>query len=115
MKLLVVVLNKEEVLADVMAAFLEVGIPGATILDSVGMGRFLTHEVPLFAGFRDFMQGSAPRNKTIFAVAHDESVLPQLEKLLNRICGGLTSPGTGIFFTMPVDYCAGLNTPSPEE
>jgi nitrogen regulatory protein PII len=115
MKLLVFILNKEEVLADVMAAFLEAGVPGATILDSVGMGRFLTHEVPLFAGFRDLIQGGAPRNKTILAVIDDESVLPRLEKLLNRVCGGLSSPGTGIFFTVPVDYCAGLQPCAPEE
>jgi nitrogen regulatory protein PII len=111
MKLLVFILNKEELLPDVMAAFLEAGVPDATILDSVGMGRFLTYEVPLFAGFRDLMQGAKPRNKTIISVINDESVLPHLEKLLDRICGGLSSPGTGIFFTVPVDYCVGPGAP----
>jgi nitrogen regulatory protein PII len=113
MKLFVFVLNKEELLADVMAAFLEAGVTDATILDSVGMGRFLTHEVPLFAGFRDVMQGVEPHNKTIISVVKDESVLPHLEKILDRVCGGLSTPGTGIFFTVPVDYCVG--TAAPEE
>ena len=57
MKLLVFVLNKEELLEDVLTAYVEAGIPGATILDSEGMGRFLTYEVPLFADFKDFMKG----------------------------------------------------------
>ena len=47
MKLVVFVLNKEEFLEDVLEAFIEAGITGATILDSEGMGRFLTYEVPL--------------------------------------------------------------------
>jgi nitrogen regulatory protein PII len=115
MKLLVFILNREELLADVMAAFLEAGVADATILDSVGMGRYLTYEVPLFAGFRDVMQGSKPHNKTIISVVRDESVLPQLEKILNRICGDLSAPGTGIFFTVPVDHCVGWHADAPEE
>jgi nitrogen regulatory protein PII len=111
MKLLVFILNKEELLAEVMTAFLEAGLNDATILDSVGMGRFLTSEMPLFADFRDLLQGVKPRNKTIISVVQDESVLPYLEKLLNRICGELSAPGTGIFFTLPVDYCTGLIAP----
>ena len=110
MKLLVFVLNKEELLEDVLAAYVEAGIPGATILDSEGMGRFLTYEVPLFADFKDFMKGNKPYNKTILSVLTDESALGRLERLLDRICGGLSSPGTGILFTVPVDYCKGLHT-----
>jgi nitrogen regulatory protein PII len=114
MKLLVFVLNKEELLSEVMSAYLEAGIPGATILDSEGMGRFLTYKIPLFAGFKDFMRGSKPRNKTIIAVLKDESILPNLEKLLDAICGGLSTPGTGILFTVPVDYCRGWGEPKEE-
>ncbi|MDR1625526.1 MAG: hypothetical protein LBT33_03215 [Spirochaetia bacterium] len=112
MKLLVFILNKEELLPNVLSAFLEAGVNDATILDSVGMGRFLTYEIPLFAGFRDLMQDAKPRNKTIISVIHDESVLPHLKKLLDRVCGGLSTPGTGIFFTVPVDDCVG---PGPRE
>jgi hypothetical protein len=73
MKLLVFVLNKEELLEDVLAAYVEAGVSGATILDSEGMGRFLTYEVPLFADFKDFMKGNKPYNKTILSVLPDES------------------------------------------
>lgn len=108
MKLLVFVLNKEELLDDVLAAYIEVGISGATILDSEGMGRVLTYEVPLFADFRDFMKGNKPYNKTIFSVVKHEKNIPKLERLLDEICGNLDNPGTGILFTIPVDYAKGL-------
>jgi nitrogen regulatory protein P-II 1 len=107
-KLVVFVLNKEELLDEVLAAYVEAGIGGATILDSEGMGRFLTYEVPLFADFKQFMKGNKPYNKTIFSVVQNEALIPRLEKLLDKVCGGLDAPGTGIFFTIPVDYARGL-------
>lgn len=108
MKLVVFILNKEELLDDVLSAYVEAGIPGATVLDSEGMGRYLTYQVPLFADFKNFMKGNKPYNKTILSVVSDETLIPELKHLLDDITGGLTSPGTGIFFTLPVDYAVGL-------
>ena len=101
-------LNKEELLEEVLQAFVEAGIPGATILDSEGMGRFLTYELPLFADFREFMKGNKPYNKTIFSVVEDEGKVKKVEELIEKICGSLSEPGTGILFTLPVDYVKGL-------
>ena len=52
MHLLIIVLNKEEYLDDVLEAFIETGITGATIVDSVGMGKTLAYHIPIFAGLR---------------------------------------------------------------
>ena len=108
MKLIVFVLNREELLEQVLEAYAETGIAGGTILDSEGMGRFLTYEVPLFAGFKEFMKGNKPYNKTIISVVRDESPIPRLRALLDEICGGLENPGTGVLFTLPVDWAVGL-------
>lgn len=108
MKLIVFVLNNEDLLEQVLEAYAEAGIQGATILDSEGMGRFLSYEVPLFAEFRRFMKGNKPYNKTIISVVRDHDLIPRLEELLDKVCGGLRNPGTGIFFTVPVDHAVGL-------
>jgi nitrogen regulatory protein PII len=108
MKLVFFVLNKEELLDEVLAAFLEAEVPGATILDSEGMGRFLTYEVPLFASFKEFMKGNKPYNKTIFSVVDSDAKVMRLEELIEKVCGSLSEPGTGILFTVPVDYVRGL-------
>lgn len=108
MKLLVFVLNQEELLEQVLEAYAEAGVEGATILDSEGMGRFLTYEVPLFADFKSFMKGNKPYNKTIISVLREESAMDRLMPLLDEITGGLDEPGTGIIFTLPVDYARGL-------
>jgi len=114
MKLLIFVLNKEENLEKVLEAYAEAGVAGATILDSEGMGRFLAYEVPLFAGFKEFMKGNRPYNKTIISVIRDSSVIDELKKLIDEIVGGLDKPGTGVMFTLPVDWVAGL-VPEEEE
>lgn len=108
MKLLVFVLNKEEYLEEVLEAYVEAGINGATLLDSEGMGRFLSYEVPLFEGFKDFMKGNMPYNKTILSVVRDEQAILNAKELIDKIVGGLENPGTGIMFTLPVDWVAGL-------
>lgn len=108
MKLLVFILNNEEFLEEVMAAYIEAGVTGATILDSEGMGRFLTYEVPLFAGFREFMKGNKPYNKTIISVIRDDETFKNVRVLIDEIVGGLDKAGTGIMFTIPVDWAYGL-------
>lgn len=116
MKLLVFVLNREELLEQVLEAYVEAGITGATILDSEGMGRFLTYEVPLFADFKSFMKGNKPYNKTILSVVEDPEALERLHEILDEVCGGLRNPGTGILFSVPVDFAVGLvGQESPED
>lgn len=108
MKLLVFILNKEEFLEDVLEAYVEAGVAGATLLDSEGMGRFLAYEVPLFAGFKEFMKGNKPYNKTIISVIRNEAIIDRLKGLVDEVVGGLDNPGTGIMFTLPVDWASGL-------
>lgn len=108
MKLLVFILNNEDLLEEVLEAYVEAGVSGATLLDSEGMGRFLAYEVPLFASFKEFMKGNKPYNKTILSVIKDEKVILRLKTLIDKIVGGLDNPGTGIMFTIPVDWAAGL-------
>ncbi len=114
MKLLVFILNDEEYLEEVLQAYVEAGVTGATIIDSEGMGRFLTYEVPLFAGFKEFMKGNKPYNKTIISVIRNEATIERVKALVDEIVGELENPGTGIMFTLPVDWAAGL-VPEEEE
>lgn len=107
MKLLILVLNKVEKLEEVLEGYLEVGISGATIIDSVGMGHILSEEVPIFAGLRFMFAGAKPHNKTVISVIPDNKEEPAL-KILNNILGDLEKPGVGIVFTIPVDRVIGF-------
>ncbi len=107
MKLLVIILNKVEKLEEVLEGFLEVGVTGATIIDSIGMGHVISEEVPIFAGLRFMFAGAKPHNKMIFSVITDNKEEPVI-KVLKKILGDLGQPGTGIVFTMPLDRVEGL-------
>ncbi len=107
MKLLVLVLNKEEHTEEVLERFVELGVPGATVIDTIGMGRVLSQEIPIFAGFVDMMAGARPSNKTIFTLVEDKAV-EEVRRGVEEVTGSLEQPGTGILFTVPVDYHVGI-------
>ena len=73
MHLLIAVINQEEKLEDVLAGFLEIGVTGATVINSEGMGRLLASEVPIFAGLSALQRRTRPRNQTLFAVIQEEA------------------------------------------
>jgi hypothetical protein len=54
------------------------------------------------------MKGNKPYNKTIMSVVQEEEAIPRLREILDEVCGGLSSPGTGILFSLPVDFAVGL-------
>ncbi len=108
MQLLVVVINQEEKLDDILSGFLEIGITGATIIDSEGMARVLTHDIPIFAGIQTLISRSRPQNQTIFSVVDDDAKVDAAIAVIQDVCGNLEDPGTGIVFTVPVSRAVGV-------
>lgn len=107
MQLLLAVINDPEKLDDVLSGYVELGITGATIVSSEGMGRLLSHDIPIFAGLQTLISRSRPQNRTILSVVEDDKVDPALA-LLQDVCGDLDRPATGIAFTIPLDRVVGL-------
>jgi nitrogen regulatory protein PII len=114
MQLLIAVVNEPEKVDEILSGFLELGITGATVLNSEGMGRVLSHDIPIFAGLQTLISRSRPQNRTIFSVIEDEKVDPAIA-LLQEVCGDLTAPATGIAFTFPLDRVVGLAPELGEE
>jgi nitrogen regulatory protein P-II 1 len=107
-QLLIAVINQEERIEDVLSGFLEIGVTGATVINSEGMGRLLSSEVPIFAGLAALQRRTRPRNQTVFAVIEDDAKVERALQLLQEVCGSLDEPGTGIAFTLPVTRVVGL-------
>ncbi len=103
MQLLVIILNKCELLNDLLSLMVESGISQSTIFDSEGMGHHLAYEVPIFAGLRQLMGENKEQNKTVFALIEDTSVLGELHKLLKEMDIDFTHSGTGVMFTVQAD------------
>ena len=107
MKLAILILNREEHLEALLEGYVEIGITGATIIDSIGMGHILSSDVPIFAGLRFMFSGSRPYNKTILSVIKDEKVEP-LKELITTVLGPLAESGSGIFFVIDIGEVIGL-------
>lgn len=107
MQLLVAVINHEELVDDILAGFVELGITGATILESKGMGRVLSHDVPIFAGIRSLNFWSRSANRTLFCLA-DEAKVEAAIAMIQETCGDMSEPGVGIIFTLPVSRVVGI-------
>lgn len=105
--LLVAVVNDETKLDEVLAGFLDLGITGATVLHSEGMGRVLSQDIPIFAGLQSLVATARPQNRMILSVVA-KSKVDAAVKLLQDVSGGLDAPGTGIAFTLPVDAVFGM-------
>ncbi len=105
--LVVIVLNREEFLDELLEGFLELDVRGATVIDSVGMGQIISHDIPIFGGLRSLMTGARPDNKTILTVVNEDKVLPIVETF-EQVCGSLDEPGIGLVFALPVEFVKGL-------
>jgi nitrogen regulatory protein P-II 1 len=107
-QLLIAVINEEEKLDEILSGLIELGVTGATVLRSEGMGRVVSHDIPIFAGLDMLASRSRPQNQTIFSVIRDDETVDRVIALLQEICGNLEDPATGIVFTIPVNRVVGL-------
>lgn len=109
MELLICVLNEPDRLHDVIAAFVEAGVRGGTVVETQGMGRILASDMPIFAGFRHLLSGSRPHNHTIFAVVEDRATVDEVRKLVKDVLAGAAGEHPGIIFSVPVSGFTNLS------
>jgi nitrogen regulatory protein P-II 1 len=107
MRLLLIVLNKEELLDDFVQGLLEADVRGATILDSVGMGRILSQDLPIFAGLKGLLSGNRPHNKTILTAVNEDQE-EKVAEVFREIVGPFNEPGNGLIISLPVHKIYGM-------
>ena len=108
MHLLVFVLNKEELLDEILTGLVDIGVSGATVVDTMGMLQIISQDVPIFAGFRSLTTGGRPHNKTVFSVIREKEILKEAIAFIEETCLQFQEPTIGILFTTPVSYFSHL-------
>lgn len=101
-EMVICVLNEPEFLSDVLTAFVEAGCTTATVLESQGLGRIISQDIPIFAGFRHLFAGSKPYNYTIFAVVDDAPMVKRIVRLVRDVLSEVEEESKGVLFTLPV-------------
>ncbi|MCK9166771.1 MAG: hypothetical protein M0O92_05315 [Acholeplasmataceae bacterium] len=106
MKAVVIVLNDLNYLDEVLEAFVRLGVEGATILDSYGMGKALRNSKSLNYLMKGSIERSIPKetesSKTIFSIVPDNEKADFLIKTIESILYRSESKLVGFLFSLPV-------------
>ena len=105
MKLLVLILYMDEFLYHILEYFLEEGVEGATILESSGMGRYISN-IPLFATFIGFMNEKKNRSQTILATIPADRE-DEIVKGIEAITGDLDKKQGAMLMTLDIGFWKG--------
>ncbi len=106
MQVMIVVVNDSEHVVPILDRLVEIGISGATVIDSMGMASLVGDHVPFFSRLAR-MDGEHQSNKTLFTVVRDDQ-LHEVAGAIDDILGGVDRPDSGFMFAVPVTLCRGL-------
>lgn len=113
-KCVVLILTKLDRLHDVIKAWESLGIPGMTMIDTIGMASLRTwvgrEDVPLIPSMRSILESEELTfsHRTIFSVVPDDFDLEKLIEETEKITGPLDEPESGFLFVLPVLMARGL-------
>ncbi|MDI6770774.1 MAG: hypothetical protein QMD04_14030 [Anaerolineales bacterium] len=113
MSFILFVLHNPEKLMDLLAAWQDAGVDGATVLFSTGMGRIrpregLRDDIPLMPSLEDFYPDPECLSRTIFTVIGDDSLIDKVVAATEEIVGSLNDPNTGLFVVLPTARVYGI-------
>ena len=109
------VLHDISKMRDLLHAWEEAGVKGATVLFSTGLGRIrqnfgLMEDFPLFPTMSDIMERleDMDLSRTLFSVIDDEKIVENVLQQTQKVVGDLNQPNTGILIVLPVAKVYGL-------
>jgi len=113
--LVVLVLSRPEMLHSVLQAWQQAGAPGATVLESTGLGR-VSHllgrdDMPLFPSLRALGEKQEYTHNTIFSIVDGDEMVDKLIAATEGVVGDLSQPNQGILFVVPVARVIGYRVP----
>ncbi len=112
MYLIVLVVNDPFHCKGLLNSWKEAGVPGATIIESLGLQRALKGVVrdnlPLMPTLEDIESGEESRNRTMFSVVLDQETVQRVRIATETLLGSLEAEGTGFMFVVPVSDAFGL-------
>ena len=112
MFLIVLVMNDPYKCTRLINTWKEIGVPGATIIESLGLQQALKRVVrdnlPLLPTLRDIESGEESRNRTMFSVVPDEETVDRVRVATEALLGSLEAEDTGFMFVVPVSAVFGL-------
>ncbi len=116
MKLILFVLHDPEKLIELLEAWTEAGVSGATVLYSTGLGRIiqskvLREDLPLMPSPDDFLPQPERLSRTVFSMIDEEAIVEKVIEATQKVVGDLSEPDRGLLMVLPVSQVYGLRKP----
>ena len=105
-KLAVIILDEPELLDDLLMGLVDLGVKGATVVDSRGMGQIIRQDIPIFTGLASLFPETS-QSQLILSVM-DSSVVTQVFDMVEEIVGQINRPNSAICFSLPVEFFRGI-------
>lgn len=106
MYLMVIILNRPELLKKLLTVMKRNGAKGATVLDSMGQGAIMKgfeEERPMIASIKKLKEEGLFVNKTILSVIEDRKTLQKIADAIESEVGSFTEDSKmGIMFSLPL-------------
>lgn len=106
---------------DLLHAWEEAGVKGATVLFSTGLGRIrqnfgLMEDFPLFPTMSEILDRveNMDLSRTLFSVVESDEIVKNVLHHTQKVVGDLNNPNTGILIVLPVAQVYGLKSYNPE-
>lgn len=113
--LMMVILDDMKRLPDLLQAWREIGVPGATILESAGAYRVETWLSRVGLGGLDrLFESREVRRRTLIAAIEDDDLLARAVAETERVMGGFDRPDSGLLLVLPVTQVKGLHKVMPK-
>jgi nitrogen regulatory protein PII len=111
--LIVAIVTDMQVCHDVIRVWEKAGVPGATILDSMGMRHLQQRQahrddLPLIPSLRSMLEQEEYNHRTVFSVVPDDFDVDDLIRRTEELVGDFGAEHTGLLFVMPVTQVRGL-------
>lgn len=112
MYLVIFILHNVDLLDDILNAWEAVGISGATVLRSYGLGRVrkigLREDLPIFPSLENMLESEEEFSRTLITIVESRPTVDKVVAATTSITGDLNLPDTGILAVLPVEQVYGL-------
>lgn len=110
MYLLLAVIENEDLLDEIITGWMDLGISGATVIETTGALQLITQHVPIFAGLRSLTSGGGRHNNTIFTAIKNEELLRSAIAFLEDLCRKTEKPHQGVYLVAPLTHFGRLGS-----
>jgi len=112
--MILLVLNDPDRLEDLLIAWEEKGVEGATVLFSTGLGQIHLLEgwrddMPLIPSLSDFYEAPENLNRTIFTTVDTEADVEAVVSATKSVLGELDEHQAGYMLALPVASAHGIS------